>query len=71
MKLLLFQKRSSFQGFLVHFNDAKFPAYFGFANFYEKAQKLQAFFYRVKEEKRYSSLKYVDLRFKEQVVAKY
>ncbi len=59
------------KGFLVNFNDARFPAYFGFGGFYEKARKLQAFFARVKEEKRYGSLKYVDLRFREQVVAKF
>jgi len=59
------------KGFLVHFNKDKFPVYFGYDKFFEKAQKLKAFFQRVKEEKRYSLLKYVDLRFDEQVVAKF
>lgn len=59
------------KGFLVYFNDARFPAYFGFENFYENAQKLQAFFQRIHEEDRYNKLKYIDLRFHEQVVAKF
>lgn len=59
------------KGFLVYFNDARFPAYFGFENFYENAQKLQAFFHRIHEEDRYNKLKYIDLRFHEQVVAKF
>jgi cell division septal protein FtsQ len=59
------------KGFLVYFNDARFPAYFGFDKFYAKAQKLQAFFQQIKEENRYQKLKYIDLRYQEQVVAKF
>jgi hypothetical protein len=59
------------KGFLVYFTDARFPAYFGFDKFYDKAQKLQVFFQRIKEENRYNKLKYIDLRYQEQVVAKF
>ena len=62
---------NSRKGFLAYFNDARFPAYFGFENFYENTQKLQAFFQRIHEEDRYNKLKYIDLRFHEQVVAKF
>ena len=59
------------KGFVVYFTHVRFPVYFGLGDFFRKAQKTSAFFAEVKREKRYSRLRYVDLRYREQVVAKF
>ena len=59
------------KGFTVYFNDARFPAFFGYDDYFEKAQKLWAFFLQMRQEQRYEILQYVDLRFQEQVVARF
>ena len=59
------------KGFVVFFNDAAFPVYFGFGDFLHKARKTQAFFAEVKKERRYKKLRLVDLRYSNQVVAKF
>ena len=62
---------SAEKGFVVYFTDVRFPVYFGFDGFFRKAQKTAAFFEEVKREKRYARLRYVDLRYRDQVVAKF
>jgi len=62
---------SADKGFVVYFTDVRFPVYFGFEGFFRKAQKTAAFFEEVKREKRYTRLRYVDLRFRDQVVARF
>jgi len=59
------------KGFIVYFNDATFPALFGFNDYFDKAQKLWAFILQIRREQRYEILRHVDLRFQEQVVAQF
>ncbi len=59
------------KGFVLYFTDSRFPVYMGFNDFLQRVQKAKAFFEQVKKEKRYRKIRYVDVRFDDQVVARF
>lgn len=59
------------KGYVLYFNDGRFPVIFGRENFAERAEKSFIFINKIKSENKYNELAYVDLRFKDQVVAKF
>ncbi len=58
-------------GYVLYFNDGRFPVLFGRENFSKKAEKIFIFINKIKRENKYNKLSYVDLRFEDQVVANY
>lgn len=58
-------------GYVLYFNDGRFPVLFGRENFSKKAEKNFIFINKIKSENRYNKLSYVDLRFEDQVVANF